>query len=345
MTSLVALALLFLFIIKLQAEICTMDEFSRGEWVYNPKKVKKDFICCSPASQNVSVEVQSACKLQKVGTIFCGCDMAQKTQLTVNEREKWEWVPYNCEPLEYTPEKLCDLIGNRKISLGGDSLTGQNAEGLRAYLHNTSCVNSFSTRLTQVWHIASQFPVSTTNATGPIYHPVFELVKDRQVDIAIMNFGAWYHNMSMYEQATKAIVADIKLARRKDSTKHIQFLWRTNSVGHENCVDYHKPLPPAAMIHNSSATYYNKFFPGHDPLPYNWHLFALFDEYSKYAFKEIHVPWMDIAGPLALRPDMHVTNNADCLHSCAPGALDHIFNRMLMHYLYHFDSYKHIKGG
>jgi hypothetical protein len=86
--------LFFHFLVhQVMTQICTMDEFSKGTWIYNSKKAEKDFICCPNDLRNISAEVRVACERQRVDTGFCACDMKDDTFLSVNEREKWNWVP------------------------------------------------------------------------------------------------------------------------------------------------------------------------------------------------------------------------------------------------------------
>ncbi len=314
-----------------------MDEFSRGEWVYCSEKTEKDFVCCTATTKNISVEIREICAQQKSDTGFCACDIRDETVLTINRREKWEWVPFKCEALKYTPDNLCALIGDKVILILGDSISYATKAGLAAYLQKTLCANNIRSGK---WGMATRVPARNISSEGD-YDAIQGLLGSYEyVDIVIMNFGAWYRNITMYEEGTTRLIKDITIARQSPMTRHMQYLWRSNTVPHMKCMDHHKPLSLFEWEHPPESVPDRFFSPVYQSLQYNWHLLPLFDEYSRVAMKKCHVPFMNIATPLSLRPDMHVSEK-DCLHSCMPGALDHVFNRMLMHYLYYYDSYKY----
>jgi len=319
------------------AEICGLADFTIGKWEYTPNKTEKDFFCCDKITTEISEENKLRCKEIGYTSGFCGCDARENTVFTVNEREKWFWRPDNCEVLDYSPSSLCRLIGNRTITILGDSIAGETTGAIKAFLYNTDCSRSIKS-------ISFNLATKSLKALGIVggLRSTLQTHKGKIPDVLILNFGAWYHNMSDFESAMLDVENDILYLRKQDKYKHVQFVWRTNMAAHENCLKFHKPLQEDHSPINFSLVG-ETTFPGHDTLPNTWHLFPLFDEYAKIRMKHIHVPWFDIFTPLSMRPDMHGNAPNDCLHACLPGPLDHIFNRLLMHYLYYSERYAYIE--
>jgi hypothetical protein len=283
-----------------------MDEFSRGTWRYLPEKTKKDFVCCELNND------KTACEFS-IKPAVCTCDFRDNTVSTVHEREKWEWVPDNCEALDYTPGKLCSLLENRSILIFGDSIAGENIYGLHRYFQRTPCAGKTIHAHPTEWSLARTVPDYSRDPheADNTMHRILE--RAGKVDIAILNFGPWYHNMTMYEEGMKLLEEEIKIARRSAKTSHVQYIWRTNTVPHKDCMGHHKPFnlyEPHDRV--------DRYFPtGYESTVYDWQLFPLYDEYSKITMTALHIPWMDITPALSLRPDMHISEE-DCLHSCLP---------------------------
>lgn len=145
-----------------RGELCGNNSYSYGKWVKNhgtvDDTVKKSFRCC----QNEDVGKIQYCgdhEVPEKGGMYykyddliiapdraCLCDIVDGTVNNISSRESYKWVPDNCHLVNFHGEKFCDLLGERRILLIGDSLMHQMASSLMNFLvtHDAKCINQIS---------------------------------------------------------------------------------------------------------------------------------------------------------------------------------------------------------
>ena len=150
-----------------------------------------------------------------------------------------------------------------------------------------------------------------------------------QPDIVVMNVGAHYHNLTVFEaDAIKMFekIDGVKLAQSEQNLKDIKFVWKTSNPGHLDC-DF---SPNATNSYSPPAADQDRF---------DWRFFVQYDTLMDSMTAAHNMDVIDMT-PLYYRPDGHPGKSAwgwhktggDCLHYCLPGPLD-IFATLLMQYL------------
>jgi hypothetical protein len=126
--------------------LCMNSEYKDGEWIFNEHhhysdNMKKSFFCCPTSagmddSRICEIEEDHICWSRKGNPSYstsvgrgCSCDInLGRHQLHL--RERFYWQPHNCRLLEWNATQFCGLLGDRTISMIGDSTMEQIAATL-----------------------------------------------------------------------------------------------------------------------------------------------------------------------------------------------------------------------
>ena len=128
-------------------DICSINnsEHLDGEWVINPQLdvTPKSFYCCKAATQGErdpmcdgtlddygSFDTES---LLYTGVALrttndaCACDIREGGKSVVNSVDSYVWRPRSCELPDWDADLFCELLGDRRVLLAGDSTFAQTA--------------------------------------------------------------------------------------------------------------------------------------------------------------------------------------------------------------------------
>ena len=131
--------------------LCMKSEYKDGEWVlkkhHRSINIKKSFYCC-PTSGDMNLlnddnricdneeEGSHVCWYTKGNPLYstsvgrgCSCDINLGRHQS-HIRERYLWQPHNCRLLEWNATQFCNLLGDRNISMIGDSTMEQTAATL-----------------------------------------------------------------------------------------------------------------------------------------------------------------------------------------------------------------------
>jgi hypothetical protein len=240
----------------------------------------------------------------------CLCDRVANTRYNVTDRESYQWIPDECYLIPWNSELFCQLLGNRKILLIGDSTQQQTASTLMSMISsgNSTC----APQITYGW--------STHLVYSRFKNNLIDFVERTDSDIVILTSGAHLKDMGDIWGIFMAIEADIKKLREKNIDR--KFIWKTQNPAHIHCHLLDKPLK-----WNEHSPYEN------ETDKYNWKIFKEFDNVARQYSKLLNISILDMS-PLYLRPDGHVYGEKkDCLHYCQPGPLN-LFSQLLLQMLY-----------
>ena len=312
---------------------CTNNSHIEGTWIpYEPKY--KSFVCCGggyagPYGQGPPYDFEKVpgyCLPKNTlpsfkefgylefgaqcGDDCCICDRTDDTRFVTNRREKYYWKPSNCNILEWNSTLFCELLGERKILMMGDSSMQQTAATLMSMITggNGTCAPQITFGRSD--HVIFGFKGHQNYAN---------LVDEIEPNITIVTAGAHIedrgdvdtilHGINLHQQTRASLGKTVPTV-----------VWKTQNPGHLACHKYKSPVAEFAV---------NKSVPDH----YRWTEFTKFDKHTdiqcpKYGFKILHM------SPLYLRPDAHIEGHKeDCLHYCMPGPLD-LFSIILQQMLF-----------
>ena len=132
-------------------ELCINNSYSIGRWKPTNRS-EKSFYCCDngdvgkiPSCGSHTINYDGYLEYNELyvaSQLACSCDSVENTRNTVNQREKYEWVPDSCILEPFRGEHFCELLGDRRILLIGDSLMHQVATVIIKILQfqNASCI-------------------------------------------------------------------------------------------------------------------------------------------------------------------------------------------------------------
>lgn len=239
----------------------------------------------------------------------CQCD-AEQGRLTVSQREKYEWIPSLCTMKEWDAQLFCSLLGNRTISLVGDSTMEQSSATLMSMIQSGGggCAHQITNCRCDFLSFGLHWGEPTVKEVGFMFH----------ADILVMSFGPHASDdgdLWSVWGALESMITDIRLTY-PDTT----FVWRSQQPGHVNC-----------HTHSSPVAYYDSDEQENSGMDKDhWHAFPHYDAISRNFTISNNITYLDLA-PLYLRPDGH--NPAECLHYCLPGPID-LFSRIFLQMLY-----------
>lgn len=307
----------------------------KGSWkLFSEEFVpRKSFVCCGGArdgEEDFRRIAENFCnRSEKISDIFmyghigkssqcrddcCNCDRSDNTRFVPNMREKYFWKPDTCRFQDWDAHLFCSLLGNRTVTLFGDSTTKQAASTLNSMIAagNGTC----GPQIVSMWgHLFTE-----THHQHKDYSQHFSLIDAVNLthpDILVINTGAWISEFNDFVHVIDHI-GEIFSEIKQNFKNYPKFIWKTQHPGHINCLNFRKPLEWDDVDPNTQ---------GHDR--YNWASFRRFDAYVYSRAAELNMSVLDIS-PLYLRPDMHIYGaHRDCFHACEPGALNIIANAFL----------------
>jgi len=297
--------------------VCRNNRHIRGSWKINPElsKGKKSFQCCGfdssdflwntkvcgSEAQNIRVPYSSGNVTFHVGDDACRCDSVDGTRTTVSKRETYEWIPDNCRLLEWNATQFCELLGDRKLIIYGDSIAIQIGSTMSALIlqQGGKCGSQLVLAKDQHMKLDSVLYAYPTKS------------------IVMINFGAHcaVENDAYFHDRWAALGCTLAADAHKENHT---FVWWTNSGGgHLLCGASKEPLVNYQLWGLTKDSYH-------------WFKFQMLDSLSKTYAASYDLPVMDLS-PLYLRPDAHVFMKRipDCFHYCLPGPLN-IFANILL---------------
>ena len=294
---------------------CTSREVSKGLWVRDPSITEKLYYCCGYDGHDHrhNIEVCGGINLaglsdyqaredirMQAGGHACHCDR-KEGRSSVNSREKYSWVPHQCSLSEWSPDKFCKLLRDKRILFVGDSTSVQTANALMAMTYKKCATNLYTAR--------------DDNFYG---NKLVDFVKRFKPNILIVSYGPHAQDDEDVRIELKHIQEMLRELERKETeiTNNMKVLWKTINPGHEECWNATSPVPSFKALPNR----------------YHWERFPVWDAMALNAnlsFRNDPIGLLDM-GALYYRPDAHP--GEDCLHFCLPGPID-IVGRILLQML------------
>jgi hypothetical protein len=284
-----------------QSLVCLTPELD-GSWVWDPNKTFADPRCCD-GDDKVYKRNPSYCGHEKPGNDFIGrtdilaymrgrgCRCSLKDQYTWKSKALQE--PWNAR-------EFCQLLGNRKLLLVGDSTMSQSATTLMNAAFPAGCqtqmVYTMSDTLIQENFGAFNRGEYWTNQIAR-YSP----------DIVIFSTGPHIYGDSNLHRVTNSFLKDIEILRK---ISNITFVWKTQqAAGCTMNMSQSHPFLAAQELPSKST------------LMYNHAEYFQRDSLMISILQKHEIPFLDLR-MLYSRSDAHVDANKDCLHFCSPGPLD-----------------------
>jgi len=319
---------------------CKMHQYTKGKWELKPgdsptKKTTKSFYCCGWEDNDYESNI-SICGAERLTDSFnylihghttkepsrhagghaCFCDR-DEGRLTVNRREKYEWIPSSCHWMSWNSKHFCQALGNRTLLLVGDSTVSQSASTLFNMIRSggEDCAH-------QISFGRSDFLAYVIRGRGD--KSFLDFVRMATPDIVIFSAGPHLvdkDDISSTWEQMKPIITTLKT-----EYPNLRFAWKSQNPGHLNCGDYHAPT-------NESYEEIMSHPVRHRGMKrYNWDFNPFYDSCSRDYCEMLNVTYIDMS-PLYFRPDAHPAQGNDCLHYCLPGPLD-IFPQILLNLLH-----------
>lgn len=329
-------------------KLCRNGEHVKGKWVYNgvTKQANKysnslrnapktgntselALFCCPSKYTNRHTVFPAVCqageenfkRLPPDGEGCCEC----KFELDLTDEpeiQKWEWVPDNCQLLDFEAVPFCHALGNRMMQLVGDSLT----------LHTSYTIHHLikiggGDCLKQVVYGRSAY-LHFVNRRGD-YTLGHHIQNNNFPDITVMNSGAYLQlkdelKVEILPAALKIITTlEAEHTKQYPDARPRKYFFRTQYGGHANCFNHTRPLKEYNITSITSGAY--------ESLPYNWHFFPQYDADAHEMLANSTVMKIIDASPLYLRADAHTgifweqyenKEKIDCLHYLQRGPLD-----------------------
>jgi len=260
------------------------------------------------------------------------------TQLEGYYRSSWT-AP--CRFDEFSPERFCELAGNKTIAFLGDSISWQQSVALRMILNATS---------PKTEKYRNNFHVEACSGTTKIYWERMDYIEDHKVkanldkynpDILVLNRGIWYTPDDDLIPALNSTLSTVKTWKESSQDEKI-VVWRTTAPGAPQCYHKFEPIKTSLdqylreVVSNASLPWYH--MDEKRRFHFNWWDIERQNQVvmkmilnSGISFELIDAFEMYTARP-DLRRSQHQSNNKDCLHQCLPGVPDES-NRVLQHIL------------
>jgi len=329
---------------------CKPNEIMPGKWVRQNLTEKLYVSCGKETNDWQDPEINQYCttegrisndidrgpkeNLTIVGGHASVCDEMDKTRLIPSQREQYIWQPDNCQLMKWDARLFCKLLGNRNLMFFGDSTMQQTF---------ASFINRINWGKDRAY-CAHQLTFAVAFGISLPYEKELErwdrIILLHNPDIIVAGFGGHFtrfgDNMGPFNHTVRALYQLLNHTAHIRNESRLHFIWKTNNPGHVLCDDYTEP-----------TNYYPHQSPELDK--YKWGYFPKYDEiYENFRSTQYFGMFKNSTlnmEPLYFRPDAHAGKRAwdwhrtfggDCLHLCAPGALD-VAPIFFMHWMLHND--------
>lgn len=303
---------------------CSDNGHVPGRWM--PHKVAtKSFHCCSQEDADYMHDIKVCGNHTHDALMFsgsndyptlhsrgCSLDAHNNERYTVSRREKYKWVPDNCEMFPFDSVQFCEVLGKKRMVFCGDSSVGQSGETLISlvYAGGGKCVDQLYVVKSYALHYAR-------NGTKTMD----DCLDFARPDIVIVGAGAHMHSLDEMKEVYRGITSSMPRYRKDYPTT--TFVWKTVNAGHAHCTRYKAPV--------------DKWVIKKDPYPF-FRLYPTYDRLAKEFAAQNGWKVLDMS-LLHTRPDAHQEILAqshknhqkmtDCLHYSLPGPLDVIGSLLL----------------
>lgn len=237
-------------LVNCYGRVCRSAEHVIGEW-RRKQEDSKSFFCCEnngpvPGARCAQVEDyryhSGSCELfTPEYSGGCSCDQHQG-QFDVHLRERYQWYPRYCSLIPWNASNFCEVLGNRRILLVGDSTMHQTATTLMSMLtsNDSNITQAVSEKFlspggvgsgcaTQVYFGLARMLVWRSGEDISLlrYIKKFNPLAN---DIVIVTAGAHMQDIGDAESMWETLSRDIRTIRRDHP--RIQIAWKTSNPGH-----------------------------------------------------------------------------------------------------------------
>lgn len=266
------------------SRLCELKDFAHGYWERDNSATRKSFTCCGWDQNDYNTtEIQTDCGTfprptkqayqygrtdfnVQTGGHGCHCDRVHNTRKFVSPRERWRWRPFGCDVLPWNATQFCELLGDKRIMLVGDSTMVQTA----ATLMNMVIAD------TPKGMCGPQLLVVAQDTPHENLDVMTSMFKEFSPDYFVVNFGAHFHSeKSFVDSMTNFTSLLVRL--RSESSKPVHIIWKTVNPPHFECEKYHSAVTVA---------------PQKSPMlkdVYQWEMLPRFDKLARNIFSQYGV--------------------------------------------------------
>lgn len=318
-------------------DLCKNNSHIHGEWIIDDTMVNKSFVCCGgglgyAGSRGPPYDFQNIpsnyCHQEHTLPFFiengyvglssqcnddcCICDRTDNTRFEINQREKFIWVPTDCEMTRWNATQLCEKLSSRTLLLLGDSTMQQTASTLMSMVsaNGGQCGEQIKYGRTDFL-----FGFGTGN------HELPNFIEKVEPDLLILTAGAHIHDTGDLYHIFNSFSEYITKRNERGMKIPSTIIWKTQNPGHLNCLTAELPYKSDGNQNAASDPLHEK---------YNWKRFQEFDDMARRSAHDFNISAVLDMSPLYLRPDGHIRGeHQDCLHYCQPGPLN-VFSVLLL---------------
>lgn len=112
-----------------KCELCTGLGTSAGNWQKLQNSLSENFFCCDGKDKPYASTICQISTIPEILENGCTClrNYYEKNkgnfsaETYVSEAANYEWIPSNCELLQWDERLFCELLGQNRILMVGDS--------------------------------------------------------------------------------------------------------------------------------------------------------------------------------------------------------------------------------
>jgi len=245
-----------------------------------------------------------------------------------------------CRFDEFSPERFCELAGNKTIAFLGGSISWQQSVALRMILNATK-PSTEKYRGSHVWACSNTTEIYWERMDYAEDHKVKFNLEKYNPDILVLNRGIWYTPDEDLIPAFNSTLSVVKAWQESSATEKV-VVWRTTAPGAPQCYNQFEPIKVSLdrylreVVSNTSLPWYNKG--DKKAFSFSWWDIERQNEVVMEMIQNSGIPFelIDAFEMYTTRPDLRRSQqdpkNKDCLHQCLPGVPDES-NRVLQHIL------------
>lgn len=356
-----------------QKDLCNGLDYNTGSWVANKStSASENFECCETTDDENKAKLPPSSICHNIkdeswpvplgNDRACHCrnqyyfvDHKGTSSLFRHHAIDYSWVPKSCNLISWDESRFCEVLGQRKVLMVGDSTMSQTHTTMQSMLYYGTRIQNKTRKLECMKQISFGMSDYLVNVTrGERGATILEHAKSHHFDFDILIFSYGYHAHEVEAPGDTAksiddesysnyftvhlrqMIQEIRKTRMMMYKQPTVVIYKTENMAHSSCEKYKKPensLLDRDKLERLSNVGLGK--------KYHWSQeFHLEDRLIKFS-RENEVSIMRQT-PLYARPDGHIPlwfhnlrtgeNSWDCMHYCIPGPLN-VFAQLFLHFL------------
>lgn len=245
---------------------------------------------------------------QIIGNAGCVCK---------NFKDNWKWraatgstssLAQSAGLSTFSPQRFCQLLGNRTILFFGDSTAHQSSSTIMNAVMPGGCAPQI--------RVTTAYTMLSLRFKTEVHW--YEALKKHQPDYYVWSVGPHVHSEGLFIDIFEKVLSNMTSPETRKAFPNTQFVYRTNQPG--GCHFNRTLLSPTHVDHAARTfDYASMKLEAH-----NWPWFYWRDLYSLARCQQEGMRTIDLR-MLYSRVDSHLGHDmpgGDCLHFCQPGPLD-----------------------